>query len=111
MGTSIYFDSVTNFDGDHPHAYGDKAIIKFFPVFFVGSSPRVWGQEFWQKEYFLQIRIIPTRMGTREEHRGAKAWNRIIPTRMGTSVISCIISVRYKDHPHAYGDKLQWNTI
>ena len=31
---------------------------------------------------------------------------RIIPTRVGTSVISCIISVKYRDHPHACGDKI-----
>ena len=29
---------------DHPHAYGDKSIWLFQPKYFLGSSPRVWGQ-------------------------------------------------------------------
>ena len=70
---------------DHPHAYGDKH--KSFPVANtdVGSSPRVWGQEPLEVQLTNGYRIIPTRMGTRK---------------------NCAVRKhRYKDHPHAYGDK------
>ena len=50
-----------------------------------GSSPRVWGQDFFDVSFNASYRIIPTRMGTRTATQGnfAGAW----------------------DHPHAYGDK------
>ena len=70
---------------DHPHACGDKS-YQYFPKYHrIGSSPRVWGQVFLLGYTACQSGIIPT--------------------RVGTSVISCIISVKYKDHPHACGDK------
>ena len=49
---------------DHPHACGDKAFSygKISPI--IGSSPRVWGQEFPMTEYEEEDRIIPTRVGT-----------------------------------------------
>ena len=72
------------------------------------------------------MRIIPTRMGTRENSHpnplflsgsSPRVWGqefitvrigklkRIIPTRMGTSALinDCFLLV--EDHPHAYGDK------
>ena len=51
----------------------------------MGSSPRVWGQEY-----------------TGERHAG---WARIIPTRVGTRQFSCTLNVIGRDHPHACGDK------
>ena len=52
----------------------------------LGSSPRVWGQ----------VAVISS--------DSLKA--RIIPTRMGTSSTAMTFSLWYRDHPHAYGDKL-----
>ena len=53
----------------------------------LGSSPRVWGQEFCGRIKVADKGIIPTRMGT-----------------------SCGMPYNYspkRDHPHAYGDKSQ----
>ena len=53
-----------------------------------GSSPRVWGQAYTDFDGEKYTRIIPTRMGTRSAP---------VPH---TFLI--------KDHPHAYGDKMDW---
>ena len=52
----------------------------------LGSSPRVWGQGFGLGIDRKNSRIIPTRVGTREQNREQEKqeW----------------------DHPHACGDKL-----
>ncbi len=50
-----------------------------------GSSPRVWGQATKLPDMFGALRIIPTRVGTR-------------------NVISLQLSAK-EDHPHACGDK------
>ena len=70
---------------DHPHAYGDKFISIGVFCALIGSSPRVWGQDSFQKLFCVVIRIIPTRMGTRS--------------------LSLILPFSSRDHPHAYGDK------
>ena len=49
---------------DHPHAYGDKNKFMSKWISYVGSSPRVWGQEYLAEPNRLFARIIPTRMGT-----------------------------------------------
>ena len=71
---------------DHPHAYGDKLYSCSFSSCMSGSSPRVWGQ-------VLTCAGCVNKPG-------------IIPTRMGTSITLCVKFCGYKDHPHAYGDKL-----
>ena len=71
---------------DHPHAYGDKKIKAPSASGLVGSSPRVWGQVNTSLKSCRLSRIIPTRMGTRQNCAVRKYGN--------------------KDHPHAYGDKL-----
>ena len=70
---------------DHPHAYGDKTIIFSGNACFVGSSPRVWGQETLALNSVRKKRIIPTRMGTSRQAAYLDGWS--------------------EDHPHAYGDK------
>ena len=50
---------------DHPHACGDKSKIRFQSEPDTGSSPRVWGQVYPRMTHTLQLRIIPTRVGTR----------------------------------------------
>ncbi len=70
---------------DHPHACGDKLLPQILYKGGVGSSPRVWGQEFVTLGLFAFARIIPTRMGTRVCYLG----------------FVCLC----QDHPHAYGDK------
>ena len=70
---------------DHPHAYGDKKGMRLFCLVYLGSSPRVWGQAFYNVVFF--------------------GCNRIIPTRMGTSYYGKCKKDVYGDHPHAYGDK------
>ena len=54
-------------------------------LFLLGSSPRVWGQVGKSRSEWENLRIIPTRMGTR--------------------IILISLLVTTKDHPHAYGDK------
>ena len=70
---------------DHPHAYGDKRNHLTELTNKEGSSPRVWGQAFYNVMFF--------------------SGNRIIPTRMGTSTIFKQSIFHTQDHPHAYGDK------
>ena len=65
MGTSIGARDEFISSEDHPHAYGDKQKIKSDVIRGLGSSPRVWGQEFAYLYWFGRCGIIPTRMGTR----------------------------------------------
>ena len=45
MGTSDWVTHRLDKWEDHPHAYGDK-VVKAYTIFcYMGSSPRVWGQE------------------------------------------------------------------
>ena len=85
MGTSLCTVSPIPTAEDHPHAYGDKPRPVGRDIKAVGSSPRVWGQVIKIRPYRKSVRIIPTRMGTREHGL-------------------CNSAMR-KDHPHAYGDK------
>ena len=49
---------------DHPHACGDKTIMKEKLLDLLGSSPRVWGQASIRTILMNFLRIIPTRVGT-----------------------------------------------
>ncbi len=71
---------------DHPHACGDKYYIQSLYKSVMGSSPRVWGQEYLRRRALPSWRIIPTRVGTRQE-----CYDFFLPLQ---------------DHPHACGDKL-----
>ena len=73
------------FPMDHPHACGDKKIPTPIPSRTIGSSPRVWGQVCTSRRFIVCNRIIPTRVGTRENLQ------RFYPMK--------------QDHPHACGDK------
>ena len=88
MGTRIILISLLVTTKDHPHAYGDKAVLMGFTVLRTGSSPRVWGQGYYGRKWYYRLRIIPT--------------------RMGTSYLTCIVYVAQEDHPHAYGDKYKF---
>ena len=44
VGTSCRRLSRTCLRADHPHACGDKCLLRRMMVYFPGSSPRVWGQ-------------------------------------------------------------------
>ena len=64
MGTSLKHLLPFLVVKDHPHAYGDKSSIRTIQFSGAGSSPRVWGQVLSSPREFLNLRIIPTRMGT-----------------------------------------------
>ena len=49
---------------DHPHACGDKHLSTALLCRQLGSSPRVWGQEFCGCIKVADKGIIPTRVGT-----------------------------------------------
>ena len=70
---------------DHPHACGDKVSTQQPLHSRKGSSPRVWGQD---------RRLADNRHALR-----------IIPTRVGTRFTSLSQVIKFKDHPHACGDK------
>ena len=71
---------------DHPHACGDKTLVRPSISRRLLSSPRVWGQvTIWSDKMDKPI-IIPTRVGTRPQ-------------------LHCKRGL-HQDHPHAYGDKL-----
>ena len=85
MGTSPVNFCCWKLEKDHPHAYGDKIRRFLLELKHIGSSPRVWGQEMF--------------------NGGEYTKDGIIPTRMGTSALSILLTISFKDHPHAYGDK------
>ena len=91
MGTSPSAKDSGGVCRDHPHAYGDKVLMCYKHTFLTGSSPRVWGQDVYQKYDGNQPGIIPTRMGTR--------------------VFWFCSGCYAEDHPHAYGDKLYFGII
>ena len=49
---------------NHPHACGDKCRFRRKIHNFLGSSPRVWGQDIGGGTIPPPLRIIPTRVGT-----------------------------------------------
>ncbi len=75
---------------DHPHACGDKTGYKCYDLCCGGSSPRVWGQVAQYHNPNHQLRIIPTRVGTRPN--------------------ATPHSTRKEDHPHACGDKQTYSS-
>ena len=85
MGTSMLVSGKASLTEDHPHAYGDKWKLLTLCRVYLGSSPRVWGQD--------------------QEYINGVYNDRIIPTRMGTSDFRNFSAVTVWDHPHAYGDK------
>ena len=85
VGTSYIFCFAIYAYWDHPHACGDKCQTATKTEIYRGSSPRVWGQVYFQAAYRLSSRIIPTRVGTSDERHN---------DRYGI-----------EDHPHACGDK------
>ena len=52
---------------DHPHACGDKTLNRAENNHMPGSSPCVWGQVLNAPENCIVLRIIPMRVGTRQE--------------------------------------------
>jgi len=70
---------------DHPHACGEKRPGKARLRATFGSSPRVWGKERRAVRYEFGQRIIPTRVGKREQIHRPRG--------------------RPADHPHACGEK------
>ena len=68
VGTSINNCHCRRCGRDHPHACGDKNGVSDFSTTSPGSSPRVWGQDDSHKATLSRVRIIPTRVGTRNYH-------------------------------------------
>ena len=87
MGTRQIEEIFPRSSKDHPHAYGDKLSITWCSLAVIGSSPRVWGQVIMESV--------------------KKTYTGIIPTRMGTSLPPYGLCRSFRDHPHAYGDKIQ----
>ena len=85
VGTSYLQPLLHCLLGDHPHACGDKCTDEYTSADYIGSSPRVWGQEVRQCNNNSCLRIIPTRVGTSRDNIAVFALTR--------------------DHPHACGDK------
>ena len=85
VGTRTITARSAQMAGDHPHACGDKKTPLKTRHQNRGSSPRVWGQD-----YFI--------------HGWSIYW-RIIPTRVGTRACALPFLQRRTDHPHACGDK------
>ena len=85
VGTSANNTFLQALRRDHPHACGDKEIAMRLRTAQEGSSPRVWGQEIFKLYDTMAIRIIPTRVGTRNN--------------------SFFVYLTFRDHPHACGDK------
>ena len=88
VGTSTTFSVPILTRADHPHACGDKQCLCIVKNQRQGSSPRVWGQDTVFSRHTNVIRIIPTRVGTRENYASVCPFP--------------------KDHPHACGDKFRY---
>ena len=91
VGTSCRTARCRYFRRDHPHACGDKVVSSSYSIFNIGSSPRVWGQVNHYINGTWDLRIIPTRVGTR---------SKVIEAN-GTA----------EDHPHACGDKPHLSSV
>ena len=65
VGTSLASIPQVLTKKDHPHACGDKYSFAGRLIKTPGSSPRVWGQAKADINNDRNIRIIPTRVGTR----------------------------------------------
>ena len=85
VGTRAINNNTIALNQDHPHACGDKPVLDIATKSRRGSSPRVWGQ--------AHLR------------QGNRRLQRIIPTRVGTSCRTELFCRRFRDHPHACGDK------
>ena len=86
VGTRSAFNRAFAKTWDHPHACGDKRLLKDFSQREKGSSPCVWGQVRRISPLLPILRIIPMRVGTRSGLLHPKQ--------------------AYWDHPHACGDKM-----
>ena len=87
VGTRMRVTAIIAVTLDHPHACGDKLPDNLILDRAKGSSPRVWGQDFFQYLFSAHFRIIPTRVGT-------------------SLTIYSLTQVCW-DHPHACGDKIR----
>ena len=67
VGTRIISQIGVFVNTDHPHACGDKLPALWLVYIVLGSSPRVWGQALMVKFIEYYVRIIPTRVGTRNQ--------------------------------------------
>ena len=85
VGTRVLCKQMVDICKDHPHACGDKPFLFSINSSKIGSSPRVWGQVTVYTCHTLKVRIIPTRVGTRN----------VLTDK----------TVSKQDHPHACGDK------
>ena len=72
VGTSVCCHRTIACVRDHPHACGDKTVSVIRVLSMLGSSPRVWGQVSFAVAFFDSLRIIPTRVGTRENNQSHK---------------------------------------
>ena len=75
VGTSIFGKKTLSDDRDHPHACGDKSYPFCVALGIIGSSPRVWGQDWVKAIMDGDSRIIPTRVGTSAQSQRRKAYN------------------------------------
>ena len=64
VGTRVFDVDIAHNYGDHPHACGDKSSPQLYQHIALGSSPRVWGQDYAKDSICQPNRIIPTRVGT-----------------------------------------------
>ena len=86
VGTSELLILLRTTQKDHPHACGDKRLLKDFSQREKGSSPCVWGQVYEDGRFLC--------------------FDGIIPMRVGTSIQQAVNDYRTQDHPHACGDKI-----
>ena len=85
VGTSPCSPQLPQVAEDHPHACGDKNEYFRGCIHRRGSSPCVWGQAQRKTGFTLLLRIIPMRVGTRNQFLNIFRY--------------------FQDHPHACGDK------
>ena len=128
VGTTGGAADVGSINREHPHASGDNPSQCVGRSFFLGTSPREWGQ---LQTLTISFRVggnIPTRVGTTATERFEKAqqkgtspreWGQPglpllttndpgnIPTRVGTTARLRPATITDREHPHASGDNDQ----
>ena len=105
VGTSKNGSFLQYTNKDHPHACGDKKDEDKNMTQKTGSSPRVWGQDLCCRYKQVTVRIIPTRVGTRDPVMRYCQDCRDHPHACGDKRANGKIGLAIKDHPHACGDK------
>ena len=116
----------------HPHVCGEHFFHIQLDLFFLGSSPRVWGTPSYPELRLPEVRFIPTCVGNTTVSSASHQIYRFIPTCVGNTITllylrfstrfipTCVgntPNTKFDDaqssvHPHVCGEHFRgWDTF